>query len=322
MPHASYESSLEVFDLPQFGLSELAPLLREEVERWHQRLLWDYKGSSELVGQFIDAHALQGNVLCRDEHPIGYCYYILEENKALLGCLFITQNEDSEVRRNALLRAALQAIRRRGHIHRIESQFMLLEMPQEKPPMAEHLRIHERLFMRVRLPLSGIDALEPAPDGPLRVEAWHERYQDRAAYLIEESYRGHLDSTINDQYRSVEGARRFLYNIIQYPGCGSFAPDASYSAIERGTGRLLGCSLASNVDQGIGHITQICTAPSIRGQGMGERLLRESLRQLSGGGCHYATLTVTATNRKAVALYEKLGFTVMHRFPAYVWEGF
>ncbi|MCU0228844.1 MAG: hypothetical protein MUF01_14515, partial [Bryobacterales bacterium] len=74
MPHASYESSLEVFDLPQFGLHELAPLLREEVERWRTDLLWDYQGSSDLVGQFIDAHALQGNVLCRDERPIGYSY--------------------------------------------------------------------------------------------------------------------------------------------------------------------------------------------------------------------------------------------------------
>ncbi|MCW5965960.1 MAG: GNAT family N-acetyltransferase [Bryobacterales bacterium] len=322
MPRASCESSLEFFDLPQFRLHELEGLLHEEVDRWRQLLLWNYQGSSDLVGQFIDAHALQGNVLCRDEHPIGYSYYILEDSKALLGCLFLKHGEDTENRRNALLDVVLQAIRRRDHIRRIEAQFMLHGMPGALPLLPEHVTIHERLFMRIELPVQSLEPLEPMPSGPLRVEPWHERYQDRAAYLIEESYRDHLDSSINDQYRSVDGARRFLYNIIQYPGCGNFAPDATFAAIERGTGRLLGCSLASNVDRGVGHITQICTAPAVRGQGMGERLLRESLHQLARNRCYCATLTVTASNLKAIALYEKLGFTVMHRFPAYVWEGF
>jgi ribosomal protein S18 acetylase RimI-like enzyme len=34
------------------------------------------------------------------------------------------------------------------------------------------------------------------------------------------------------------------------------------------------------------------------------------------------SLTVTSSNREAIALYERTGFTVAHRFFAYVWEGF
>jgi ribosomal protein S18 acetylase RimI-like enzyme len=34
------------------------------------------------------------------------------------------------------------------------------------------------------------------------------------------------------------------------------------------------------------------------------------------------SLTVTATNRGAVVLYERTGFHVAHRFDALVWEGF
>ena len=41
-------------------------------------------------------------------------------------------------------------------------------------------------------------------------DRWTERRQDEAAQLIASAYRGHIDSEINDQYRSAEGARRFL----------------------------------------------------------------------------------------------------------------
>lgn len=322
MLNPSYESSLEVFDLPQFRLAELESLLHEELATWKQRLFWNYKASSDLVGQFIDAHALQGNVLCREERPIGYSYYILEERKALLGCLFLVASEATEHNQQALLRAVLSAIRKRDQIHRIEAQFMLHDMPVALPPMHESVHIYERLFMRILLPIADSSGREPYQQMPLRIEPWHERFQDRAAYLIEESYRTHLDSQINDQYCSVEGARRFLYNIIQYPGCGNFAPDATFAAVEKGSGRLLGCCLASNVDRRVGHITQICTAPAARSLGLGERLLRESLRQLALNGCESATLTVTGSNSRAIALYEKLGFHIVQRFPAYVWEGF
>lgn len=322
MLQASYDSSLEVFDLPQFHLNELEPLLHEESALWKRKLLWDYSASSGLVGQFIDAHALQGNVLCREEHPVGYAYYILEDRKALLGCLYVTEPEGNESNQRVLLGAALKAIRGHDEIRRVEAQFMLHPMPLMAPPLAEYVRVYERLFMCVPLPLESAPMRESPLYPGLRIEPWHERFQDRVAYLIEESYRGHEDARINDQYCSVEGARRFLYNIIQYPGCGAFAPGSTFAAVERGSGRLLGCCLTSIVDEGIGHVTQICTSPEARGKGLGEYLLRESLHQLASDGCQKATLTVTAGNARAIQLYEKLGFYELHRFPAYVWEGF
>ena len=64
---------------------------------------------------------------------------------------------------------------------------------------------------------------------------WSDHYQDAAASLISAAYSGHVDSRINDQYRSTAGARRFLYNIVQYPGCGTFYRPASYAAFEAAT---------------------------------------------------------------------------------------
>jgi ribosomal protein S18 acetylase RimI-like enzyme len=258
-------------------------------------------------------------VLCRGNRILGYSYFIQEERKALLGCLYVEQANDTAHTRHALLQAVMAEIRKRGTIRRAEAQFMLHEMPSWELPFPEHAQTYERLFMEAPLPLdANLPAARPM-DSSLRMAIWSERYQEQAAYLIEESYRDHLDASINDQYCSVDGARRFLYNIIQYPGCGNFAQEATFAVHEQGTGRMMGCSLASHVDQGVGHITQICTSPAARGKGVGDNLLRESLHQLARDGCHLATLTVTASNHNAIKLYEKLGFRIARRFPAYVW---
>lgn len=317
---AGCESGLEIFDLPQFRLREMEPLLEEEAAAWQKILYWNYETSSALVGQFIDSQALSGMVLCDGNSPVGYTYFICEERKALLGCLFIAEPYRSEEREHRLLEATLLAARNRPGIRRVEAQFMLHPFPTMAPPLAEYVEVHERLFMCAALPSMG-HTPTPAPQSQsLRVEPWHERYQDRTAYLIEEAYRDHLDSKINDQYRTVEGARRFLYNIIQYPGCGRYADEASFVAVEAGSGTILAACLASIVSEGVGHITQVCTLPRARGLRLGSHLIERSMERLAADGCHHVTLTVTAANEGAVRLYSRLGFRIIRRFPAYVWE--
>jgi ribosomal protein S18 acetylase RimI-like enzyme len=87
-------------------------------------------------------------------------------------------------------------------------------------------------------------------------------------------------------------------------------------------GRLCGISLASLLTPETGHVTQICVSPSVRGTGIGHELMRQSLTTLREMGCISASLTVTAANEDAVALYERVGFETIRRFPAFVWEGF
>ena len=157
---------------------------------------------------------------------------------------------------------------------------------------------------------------------PMYLDKWTEHYHDAAANLIAEAYQGHVDSRINDQYRSHAGARRFLSNIVQYPGCGAFFRPASYVAFDAVTDRLCGISLASLVAPESGHITQICVSRAVRGTGIGHALMRQSLITLRDLGCRSASLTVTAANTGAVSLYERMGFETVRRFWAYVWEGF
>jgi ribosomal protein S18 acetylase RimI-like enzyme len=224
-------------------------------------------------------------------------------------------------RESQLLDAGLDAILASPTIRRVESQLMMLGSPDEaRLPYANYLSTFGRLFMRIDLCARSLP--EARPRRAIYLEKWSEKYQDAAAQLIAAAYGEHIDSRINDQYRTPAGARKFLYNIVQYPGCGAFYRPASYAAFDAGTGNLCGVSLASLVALECGHITQICVSPAIRGTGVGYALLRQSLITMKEMGCRSASLTVTASNREAVDLYERAGFGTVRRFSAFVWEGF
>ncbi len=274
-----------------------------------------------MVERFVDQQALNGYALAQRGEVIGYSYYVHDEHKGLIGDLYIRQALQGPEFERQLLGAVVESLLRTPYISRIETQLMMLSLGQEGLPGSRHLRTYERNFMRMRLDSAG--SLRPAGARPgILFAPWEDWRQESAAHLIPDAYRGHIDSRINDQYDSVNGARRFLYNIIQYPGCGNFFKPASSVALDRETGKLCGLCLTSLVAAKVGHITQICVDGSRRGLGLGYELLRQSLVALRKAGVESATLTVTAANREAVTLYERMGFETVRTFRAFVWEGF
>jgi ribosomal protein S18 acetylase RimI-like enzyme len=311
----------EIVELRRLTARDLEPLLREETAAWWDTLEWDFEKSADLVRRFVDLRALNGYALVEDGLAIGYIYYVLEDTKGLMGDLYLMREHRTVERENLLLAAALHSIVTHRQVTRIESQLMMLEFSSGRiVPGAAHLSAFDRNFMYLDLRRA------PLPEGRSRraisIDRWADQHQDATAHLIAAAYKNHVDSSINDQYRTVAGARRFLFNIVQYPGCGAFFRPASFAAFEPSRGQLCGISLASLVAQNCGHITQICVSPDVKGCGVGYALLRQSLLALRDMGCRAATLTVTAANEDAVELYERVGFHTVRRFSAYVWEGF
>jgi ribosomal protein S18 acetylase RimI-like enzyme len=310
----------EIVDLRRLCARDMEPLLSEEIQSWRRDLEWDFDKSADLVRRFIDLRALSGYALVDGGELAGYLYYVLEDGKGLIGDLYVRNAWRTPELENRLIETALTAIMSNRSIRRIESQLMMLGHGGARAlPRAACLSAYERNFMRIDLTRAALD--EGRVRRPMYMERWSEHYQDAAAQLIAAAYTGHVDSRINDQYRSAAGARRFLYNIVQYPGCGVFYRPASYAAFDAPTGRLCGISLASIVAPECGHITQICVSPSVRGTGVGHAMLRQSLTTLRDMGCRSVSLTVTAANADAVELYRRVGFDVARQFSAYVWEG-
>jgi ribosomal protein S18 acetylase RimI-like enzyme len=298
---------------------DLKQLLEEETADWSGGLDWDFRPSAELVRRFVHMRALTGFALMRGGRLAGYSYYVCEEGKGLVGDLYIAREYRSLDAEYALLEAVLDALWRTPGIQRVEAQLMMLSAPLTREvPHRSWFRSYPRHFLEV--PLAPLAKLPAREISNMAISPWLEARHEETARLIAASYLGHVDSQINDQYRSPTGARRFLTNIVQYPGCGSFFGAASYAASDPRTGTLHGISLASLVANDVGHVTQVCVAPSHKGIGLGYELLRRSLLALAAHGCRSASLTVTVSNEAAIRLYERMGFVKLRDFAAYVWE--
>jgi ribosomal protein S18 acetylase RimI-like enzyme len=304
-------------------------LLEEETAEWRQTLDWDFAPSAELVRRFVEMRALTGFALLDATGVSGYSYYVVEDGKGLIGDLYVRAAQRTPERENLLLATVLDALWRTPGTIRIEAQLLMLgsagpalRMPSATRPMPHAQWFHNfpRLFLEASIVHPGSVNLLPRHPLNAVILPWSERRQDEAAEVLAAAYRGHVDSQINDQYRSVSGAIRFLTNIIQFPGCGSFFAPASYIAEDRTTEAVCGLCLASLVSEGVGHITQVCVNPEHRDTGLGYELLRRSLQSLAAAGCRSVSLTVTAANESAIRLYERMGFRTRRNFSAFVWE--
>ncbi len=312
---------LEVLDLRHFGASALRPLLLEEAALWERRLLWDYKRSVQLLLEYVDSRSLTGYVALRSGRVAGYAFGVCEATKAVLGDVYALgegeqlENPVSEL----LLHHLLETLQATPGIDRIESQLLLFPDGALQGPFATAGFVSfPRHFMVCKL-LTGVPLAAPA-QASIRPTRWAAESYLPAAALIHEAYAGHTDSEINDQYQTLVGARRFLHNIVHFPGCGIF--DASSSAVlhDPHTGEMLGVVLCSRVREDAAHITQLCIRPPLRDRGLGSLLLQHCLAQLARAGIGTVSLTVTEGNTGARRLYERHGFRTLHRFEAWVWN--
>jgi ribosomal protein S18 acetylase RimI-like enzyme len=312
----------ELVELVSLTVADLDPLLAEEIETWQQRFDWDFRPSADLLRRFLHMRSLYGYALRGGRSVLGYAYHVCEGRKGLIGDFYVGRQYSNNATEMMLLGAAVQGLMLAPGVHRIECQLLMLNAPSNvQMPFQQYLRRHDRYFMVMDTKL--------VPDLPPRqtrvkvaFEAWAEKFKEDAAHVVTGAYRGHVDSDINDQYRTIPGARHFLMNIIQYPGCGKFSAQASVVAIDDNTGRVCGMCLSSLVSEKAGHITQLCVLPGMRGAQLGSELLRLALVALTKMGCTSVSLTVTCSNVDAIRLYESFGFKTLSTFPALVWEGF
>jgi ribosomal protein S18 acetylase RimI-like enzyme len=307
---------MKIVDLRQTSVRQLQPLLEEEARHWNDELHWDYRGALDLIKRFLEAHALCGCVAFEDEIAAGYSFYVLEEQKGLIGGLYVSPRYAQATVGKRLLEEMLFSMRAVPHLSRIEAQLMPFGGPVDVPLREQGFHLYSRQFMlhdlKDRRQATGVSA-------GMRLDRWNDRFFEPCAKLIYLCYADHIDGEINDQYRSRSGALKFLKNIILLPGCGQFVPPASFVLRQPGSDELVAAVLTSEVSPGVGHTTQICVLPGYQGHGLGGMLMQSSMDALRAMKFRELTLTVTSENKSAVQLYEKLGFTTIRTFTAGVW---
>lgn len=315
-------TQLEVLDLRHFSAPALRPLLEEEAAKWGRRLTWDYSRSIELLLEYVNSRSLTGYVALRRGKVAGYTFGVCEAAKAVMGDLYAfgegEQLENPVCER--LLQHLIETLQATPGVARIESQLLLFPDGALRDGfLGQGFRSYPRCFM-VRDLEAGPVRLPGRLPAAYRIERWQPEAYLPAAALIQEAYVGHTDSEINDQYRTLTGAQRFLHNIVHFPGCGVFDAPNSWVLRDAETGEMEGIVLCSRVRGDAAHITQLCVRGQLRGQGLGAALLEHCLAELARHGLRTVSLTVTEGNRQAMALYTRESFRVLHRFEAWVWE--
>ncbi|HTD22647.1 MAG TPA: GNAT family N-acetyltransferase [Terriglobales bacterium] len=317
---------MEILDLRHFRSSDLRSLLEEESRAWSRLLSWDYSGSAEMILRYMDARILPGYAWVENNLVQGYSFFVYEGSKGVIGDLFVHPTHSGQGQysiEERLLGHVIETLQQSPGINRIEAQLLLHETASmERPFIEEGFRRHPRLFMVLPLnPGSGNGNHSNQHLADVEFRKWSDEDFQGAASVITTAYRDHIDSEINDQYRTSAGSLRFLNNIIRFPGCGLFDPEASIMARSRSTRAPLGVILCSRVRSDVGHVTQVCVAPEYRGRGLGKALMCMACSELQKRGCRALSLTVTEANAPAVNLYKHMGFAIHRIFDAFVWEG-
>jgi ribosomal protein S18 acetylase RimI-like enzyme len=318
-------SEIEVLDLRHFSARQLRPLLEREARVWRDRLRWDYASSIELLLQYLESRILQGFCALDRGRVCGYTFCVYEGHKAVIGDAFGAGHRtlgDVETVR-ALLVHMLELLRHSPMVDRVESQLLLYDAGEFADILSgQEFTVYPRLFLECELhrPLdaarAGVrEAHRRELPQELALTQWGPQYYQAAGELIYACYTGHADAEINDQYKSLHGSLRFLHNIVRF---GVFEANFSWILRERQSGALVGIVLCSRVGAGVAHITQLCVAQAYRGRGLGRVLLSQCAESLLRAGFEAITLTVTEANVDAVKVYERFGFTLLHRFDAMV----
>lgn len=312
----------DVLDLRHFSAAVLRPLLTEETELWQRRLRWDYRASAQLLLDYLDSRILPGFVATEDGKPTGYVFCVYEQHKAVIGDVFATAHARERASRieARLIQHTVELLESTPGTSRIETQLLLHPKGQFREVFTRAgFEVFPRVFMECQLDRTPASTLRHPPSA-LVLRGWRESDFAAAGRLIAQAYRGHLDSVINDQYRTTAGSLRFLHNIVRFPGCGQFDPSTSLVLAHRDRDELAAIVLCSRVSPDTGHVTQLCVQPALRRTGLGRMLLLCCMEALAAQGLAYISLTVTEANHEALVLYRKLGFKARHNFDAMVWE--
>src|ERR1700761_93975 len=113
-------SPMNIVDLRQITVRQLEPLLEEESRHWRKELHWDYRGALELIKRFLEARALAGSVAFENGTAAGYSFYVMEEQKGLIGGLYVSAQYPQSPIAQRLLEETLFNMRAIPQLERIE----------------------------------------------------------------------------------------------------------------------------------------------------------------------------------------------------------
>lgn len=306
---------LQVVDLCAITSADLESLWQREAHWWRERLFWDVSDVLAALRRVVDRGRVPGKAVQVGSRTVGYAYYVIPDRLGIMAGLHVLPEWSTREVGETLLGETVAAIRQQG-VPRIESQCIAIDCPWLVPALERHgFQTYWREFMRVEVHQA------PVPVPPrlmVHLEPWQGSHVGAAAAMMRAAYEGSVDAEINAHYRTVEGCRLVLDNILNQGGCGRLV--AAASALARHRGQDIGFIVVTEIAPQQGHLVQVAVLPTYQRCGVGRLLVHYSMAQLAA--LHYETLSliVSRSNSRARKLYQAMGWHTVLAFPAFVWE--
>lgn len=307
--------NMRVVDLCTVKPAELDGLWQHEARWWREQLLWDIADTLAALRRVMERGGVPGKAVRVGTQTVGYAYYGIAGRLGVIAGPVVSPEWRRPVVGETLLRETIDALRRQG-VCRIESQGVAIDDSWLTPAFERAgFRTYRREFLRFALPpLSAPSAL-----APVLLEPWRGGHLPEAAAIMQAAYDGSVDVEINARYRTVEGCRAVLEQLLNQGGCGR--PVAAASVLARQRGQGIGFVVITETAPRQGHLAQVAVLPEYQRRGVGRLLLSHSVARLAA--LHFDTLSliVSRANAGALRLYQAMGWQAVLTFPAFVWNG-
>ena len=305
--------NLQVVDLSRVRPLELKSLWEREVRLWRDKLDWDVSGAMSALERAVDRGGLTGKAIRCGGVIAAYAYYVVEGDRGLISGLVVSSYGGPQIG-TAILDAIVDEIDQRN-VRRIETQFIYFDAPWLVSCFEEHgFSTYWREFLRVSI---SRPRPQHASSNQVVILPWTAWNLSEMAALMEQAHRGGVDSVMNELYRTSDGCRMLLNNIIRQRGCGRSLTEASSVARERSTDLPAGFAIVTEIGRRHGHLAQVAVAPTFQGQRVGHRLVDHTFSRLAELGLDTLSLMVSRGNERAVSLYRSMGFESTYQFPVF-----
>jgi ribosomal protein S18 acetylase RimI-like enzyme len=279
--------------------AEIAPLLSAEIQAWQHELDWDVTEAWRVVEPARRAGTLPG-FLARDAggRIVGWTAFLLHHG-AVQVLAFVAPGPEAAT-------ALVDAILRSPDAAGADSCLFCVRAASERLPAVLADRGFDiEPYRYLRFDLAGLGG--PEPGAGESIQPWR-GHTEAMAYLCARAYAGTTDVRAFAPNGTLAEWIDYIAGLEAGPGCGRFAPDASFVVPAAGGRDLDAAILVTTLGPGTVHVAQIAVDPGARGRGLGRRLVQAAGRAARARGCTRMTLLVSAANRPAAAMYERLGF--------------
>ena len=296
-------------------MADLARLFDEEGSMWANDIRWGFAPTRGRLEAALNDGTLNGLVANDDLGACAYATYALDAGHGVVGSVFASARS----RGRGLERFLVQRILNRLKTLRpslIDCQTLFSSDPGLEEPFASHgFQSAARLYMTIDRPawLAARRALSP----DRRSKPTHRTDLRALSRLVHEAHLETHQLDASSSFDTLESCERILRQIVLDEVCGPF--DSMGSRRIEADGKLVAACLLTWPLGDVAHISEVATSPSHRLQGLARHCLAESLEDAFGrGNASSATLSVTASNQAALALYESMGFVPRIRYGSHV----